>query len=127
MFCQAGFDPWLTTITTHLPQVSKPQATVLALWSLGMVLARSCALTAGRHLAAKGMQRQEPTVQQQRRAWDDDAPRKRGPQRQTLQVETCFLLLLGWVGSWWQGPQLALAIAATALGARWVVLAVSVV
>ena len=30
----------------HLPHLSKPQATVLALWSVGMVLARSCALTA---------------------------------------------------------------------------------
>ena len=29
----------------HAP-LEKPQATVLALWSLGMVLARSCALTA---------------------------------------------------------------------------------
>jgi len=40
MFCQVGFDQWLCTITTHLPQLSKPQATVLALWSFGMVLAR---------------------------------------------------------------------------------------
>jgi hypothetical protein len=35
--------------------------------------------------------------------------------------------LLGWVVSWWQGTQRALAIEATALGARFVVLAVSVV
>ena len=33
MFCQAGFDPWRSPITTHLPHLSKPQATVLALWS----------------------------------------------------------------------------------------------
>ena len=46
MFCQAGFDQWLTTIMQHLSHLSKPQATVLALWSFGMVLARSCALTA---------------------------------------------------------------------------------
>lgn len=44
--CQAGFDQWLITIMQHLSHVSKPQATVLALWSFGMVLARSCALTA---------------------------------------------------------------------------------
>jgi len=35
--------------------------------------------------------------------------------------------LLGWVVSWWQGTQLALAIDATTLGQRFVVLAVSVV
>ena len=35
MFCQAGFDQWLTTIMQHLSHLSKPQATVLALWSFG--------------------------------------------------------------------------------------------
>jgi hypothetical protein len=54
MFCQAGFDQWRTTIMQHLAHLSKPQATVLALWSFGMVLARSCALTAVSHLLAKG-------------------------------------------------------------------------
>src|SRR2546429_1256477 len=78
MFCQAGFDQWLTTIMQHLSHVSKPQAIVLALWSFGMVLARSCALTAVRQLLAAGMQRQEQTVRQQRREWYDDAPRQRG-------------------------------------------------
>ncbi len=127
MFCQAGFDQWLRTITTHLPHLSKPQAMVLALWSFGMVLARSCALTAVSQMLAKGMQRKEQTVRQQLRAWYDDARRTRGPKRQELRVETCFAPLLGWVVSWWQGTQLALAIDATSLGQRFVVLAVSVV
>ena len=39
MLCQAAFDQWLTTIMQHLSPLSKPQATVLALWSFGMVLA----------------------------------------------------------------------------------------
>ena len=51
MFCQAGFDQWLTTIMPHLSSLSKPQATVLAPWSFGMVLARSCALSADGSLA----------------------------------------------------------------------------
>jgi hypothetical protein len=127
MFCQAGFDQWLRTIMQHLPHLSKPQATVLALWSFGMVLARSCALTAVSHLLAKGMKRQEQTVRQQLREWYYDTPRKRGAKRQALHVETCFPVLLAWVVSWWQGTQLALAIDATVLGARFVVLAVSVV
>ena len=54
MFCQAGFDQWLTTIMQHLSPLSKPQATVLALWSFGMVLARSCALTAVSQSAGEG-------------------------------------------------------------------------
>lgn len=42
-------------------------------------------------------------------------------------METCFAPLLGWVLSWWEGTQLALAIDATTLGQRFVVLVVSVV
>jgi len=127
MFCQAGFDQWLTTIMHHLSHVSKPQATVLAMWSFGMVLARSCALTAVSLLLAAGMQRKEQTVRQQRRAWYDDVPRKRGAKRQALDVETCLAPLLGWVVSGWQGTQLALALDATTLGQRFVVLAIRVV
>src|SRR3989442_6161592 len=127
MFCQASFDQWLGTIMHHLSHLSKPQATVLALWSFGMVLARSCALTAVSHMLATGMKRKEQTVRQQLREWYYDTPRKRGPKRQALPVETCFAPLLGWVVSWWQGTQLALAIDATTLGQRFVVLAVSVV
>jgi len=127
MFCQAGFDQWRTTIMQHLAHLSKPQATVLALWSFGLVLARSCALTAVSHWLAKGMKRQEQTVRQQLHEWYYEVPRKRGAKRQALHVETCFPVLLGWVVSWWHGTQLALALDATALGTRFVVLAVSVV
>jgi hypothetical protein len=127
MFCQASFDQWRITIMQHLPHLSKPQATVLALWSFGMVLARSCALSAVSHLLAPGMRRNEQTVRQQLREWYYNTPRKRGAKRQALHVETCFPVVLAWVVSWWQGPQLALAIDATALGVRFVVLAASVV
>ncbi len=127
MLCQAGFDQWLTTLMQHLSHLSKPHATVLALWSFGMGLARSCALTAGSHWLAKGMKRHEQTVRQPLREWYDDVPRKRGPKRQARRVETCFAPLLGWIVSWWQGTQLALAMDATPLGTRFVVLAISVV
>jgi hypothetical protein len=125
--CQASFDQWLTIIRPHLSHVSKPQATVLAMWRFGMVLARSCALTAVRQLLAAGRPRQEQTVRQPRREWSDDVPRKRGTKRQALGVETCFAPLLGWGVSLWQGTPLALALDATTLGQRVVVLAISVV
>jgi len=127
VFCQAGVDQWLRTLKTHLPHVSKPQATVLALWRFGMVLARSCALTAVSSLLAAGMHRKEPTVRQQLRAWDYDVKRQRGAKRQDLHVETGFAPLRGGVVRWWQGTQLALALAATTLGQRGVVLAIRVV
>ena len=127
MYCQASIDQWRTTIMQHLPQLSKPQATVLALWSLGMVLARSCALTAVSALVAVVEGRKANTIRQRLREWYYEAPDKRGSQRQALQVETCFAPLLGWIVSWWQGTQLALALDATTLGTCFVVLAVSVV
>ncbi|ASF46757.1 hypothetical protein [Methylovulum psychrotolerans] len=37
---------WIDTIAMHFPSLSKPQALGLALWSFGMVVARSCSLTA---------------------------------------------------------------------------------
>src|SRR2546427_4893699 len=92
-----------------------------------MVLARSCALTAVSSLLAAGMHRKEQTVRQQLREWYYDVKRKRGAKRQDLHVETCFAPLLGWVVSGWQGTQLALALDATTLGQRFVVLAISVV
>jgi hypothetical protein len=127
MHYQASVDQWRTTILQHLPQLSKPQATVLALWSLGMVLARSCALTAVSAVVAAVEGRQENTIRQRLREWYYEAPAQQGPQRQALQVETCFAPLLGWIVSGWQGTQLALALDATTLGACFVVLAISVV
>ena len=127
MFCQAAFDPWRTTIMPHLSHLSKPQATVLALWSFGMVLARSCALSAVSQLLATGMRRHEQTVRQKLREWYYDVPRKRGKKRQALRIEPGFPVSLGWVVSWGHGPPLALALDATALGTRFVVLALSVV
>jgi hypothetical protein len=92
-----------------------------------MVVARSCALTAVATLLATWQERQANTVRQQLREFCYEAKAKRGAKRQALEVESCFAPLLGWVLSWWEGQQLALAIDATALGARFVVLSVSVV
>jgi hypothetical protein len=100
---------------------------VLALWSLGMVLARSCALTAVRAFLAPWLGRKENTVRQQLREFCYEAAAKRGTDRCALRVETGFLPLLAWVVSWWQGTQLALALAATTLGTRFTVLGLSVV
>ena len=117
---------WTTVVATHLPHLSRPQATVLALWSLGMVLARSYGLTAVSTLLGALLDRRENTVRQQLREWCYEAVAKRGAQRRALAVKACFAPLLRWVLHWWQGPQLALALDATTLGDRFAVLAVSV-
>ena len=35
---------WMETVSSMLPKLSRPQAKVLAYWSYGMVLARSCGI-----------------------------------------------------------------------------------
>src|SRR2546422_10243019 len=127
MSCHPRVTEWTRTIQTHLPHLSRPQVTVLALWSLGMVLARSCALTAVANFLATGQGRKPNSVRQQLREFCYEAAAKRGAPRQEVAVETCFAPLLAWVLRWWDGQQLALALDATALGERFVVLAVSVV
>jgi DDE family transposase len=127
MSCQSAVYQWTEVVTTHMPHLSKPQAAVLALWSVGMVLARSCALTAVSLFLAQGLERKTNTVRQQLREFCYEANAKRGKPRQALAVESCFAPLLAWVLSWWEGHQLALAVDATTLGQRFVVLVVSVV
>jgi hypothetical protein len=122
MSCHPRVTEWTLTIQTHLPHLPTPQATVLALWSLGMVLARSCALTAVRAFLAPWLGRKENTVRQQLRAFCYEATATRGTDRCALRVETCFRPLLAWVVSLWQGTPLALALAATPLGTRLTVL-----
>ena len=127
MSCQSAVYQWTAVVTKHMPHLSKPQAAVLALWSVGMVLARSCALTAVSLFIAEGLERKPNTVRQQLREFCYEAKVKRGGPRQEVKVETCFAPLLAWVLSWWDGKQLAFAVDATTLGQRFVVLVVSVV
>lgn len=118
-------------VGTHLPGLSRTQVRVLAQWSLGLVLARSCALTAVAIFWATALAQSEDAVRQRLREWCSAATAKagakRGTTRREVPVAACFVPLLGWVLSWWEGAQLALALDATTLGSRFVVLAVSVV
>jgi hypothetical protein len=128
---QTALYQWTGIVGTHLPGLSTAQVRVLAQWSLGMVLARSCALTAVAVFWAAALAQSEDAVRQRLREWCyaavDKAGAQRGVKRRDVPVTGCFVPLLRWVLSWWDGTQLALAIDATTLGARFVVLAVSVV
>jgi hypothetical protein len=118
---------WTHEVTTHLPHLSPAHASVLALWSLGMVLARSCALTAVSLVVATWQHRKVNTVRQQLREFCYEATAKQGAKRRAVPVEPCFAPLLRWVLAGYTGSQVALALDATALGRRFVVLAISVV
>ena len=119
---------WETTVSTHLPHLSRPQARVLAAWSFGMVLAKSCGITSVVAILAPLLKQSESTVRQRLREWCYPSKRKKGMHRQALEVSQCFAPLLGWVLSWWDPGEhrLALAMDANTLSDRFTVLAISV-
>jgi hypothetical protein len=127
MACQETVYQWATEVHAHLPHLSRSQARVLALWSVGMVLAQACALTAVSGLLAAALGQPANTVRQRLREGCYAARDKRGRQRQELVVAPCFAPLLRWVLSHWEGTQLALVLDATTLGTRFTVLCISVV
>ena len=124
---------WQQTLSTYLPHLSRPQVTVLALWSLGLILAHSCGLTTVATVVAYLLARREGAVREQLRDWYREAPAKhganRGRKRRTLEVSTCFAPLLRWVVAWWDPacPRIALAMDASTLGQRFTILTISVV
>ncbi|MBI2566447.1 MAG: hypothetical protein HYV63_05380 [Candidatus Schekmanbacteria bacterium] len=56
-----------------------------------------------------------------------EATRKRGAKRTTMDVQQCFLPFCKWLLERWHASEVALAIDASSLGERFVVLAVSIV
>lgn len=119
---------WETTVSTHFSHLSRPQAHVLALWSYGMVLAKSCGITSVAALLADLLVCSFDTMRQRLREWCYDAEDKKGKQRQEVDVTLCFAPLLRWVLSWWpcQECRLALGMDASTLSDRFTVLAISV-
>jgi hypothetical protein len=120
---------WEATVSRQLPQLSGPQARVLAWWSYGVVLAQRCGQTSVAAALALLLGQRENTVRQRLREWCYAAEDKRGAHRQAVEVATCFAPLLGWVLHWWAPGErrLALALDATTLGTRFTVLALCVV
>ena len=120
---------WQHTLSSHLPQLSKPQASVLACWSFAVVMLKSVGMTQvsvwlGLLLGGKVW-----AWRQKLREWCYDAQDKKGEQRGELDVWVCFGPLLSWLVSWWQAQehQLVLVADASARGARLTILSVSVV
>jgi hypothetical protein len=98
----------------------------LAWFSFGMVLARSCSVTAVAGQLADLLGQKFDTVKQRLREWYCEAAAKTGHQRRQLDVRTCFAPLLRWILADWPSQQLALALDATTLGQRFVTLDISV-
>ena len=117
---------WNDIVAKRFPHLSKPIAACLALWSLGMIVARSCSLTAVAWAWVPILKEKFYTVRERLRDLYREAPAKAGKHRCELDLGTCWAPWLAWVIEGWHGHQLALALDATTLGQRFTVLAVSV-
>ncbi len=126
--CESLTD-WITTVSSQMPHLSRPQARVLALWSYGMVVAQSCGLTTVATVLGLLLHQSPLTLRQRLREWCYAAADKKGRCRQEVPVAACFGPLLRWVLAWWPAEErrLMLAMDATTLGQRFTVLAISVV
>jgi len=112
-----------------MDHLSGPQITGLALWSFGMVLARTCGLSRVVAALASHLQTKEPNLRQRLREWYWDQAHKHGSHRLDLPVVSCFAPLLRWSLSLWapEEKRLVLVMDATSLKQVFVVLSISVV
>lgn len=120
---------WVEVVSSRMPQLSKPQAVVLAWYSFGMVVTQSSGRSTVAGFLAGVLGKSEDSLRQRLREWSYGADDKKGSRRQEIVVSSCFGGLLRWILSWWSSEEqrLALALDATHLGQRFTVLAVSVV
>lgn len=118
---------WADRVATAFPELPKGIALALALWSLGMVLAHACGLTAVAAHLAPLLGRSANTTRQRLREFYHPAARKRGRNRTELDPATCCGPLARWVTAGWAERRVALALDATYLADTFCVLACAVV
>ena len=119
--------PIREAIAAQLPALRPAQVEGLTWWMYGALLAGSACqaavLVALRPLCPQG---ESDAVRQRLREWCYAGADKAAPCGTEVDVTACFAPLLRWVLTWWRGDGLALALDATALRDRLVVLSISV-
>jgi hypothetical protein len=127
---QDPLNAWTQELTKTFPDLSKPQLKGLAEWTFGMILARCCSLDSVASYLADWLEQPQLSVRSRLREWYLPADCKSrsiyGEKRKELSVHTCFAPLLRWLQRDWPVSRLALALDASTLGERFVLLAVSV-
>jgi len=117
---------WRDEIKRNLPSLTLPQATVLAIWSMGIWLSGTASLSKAVLYAHRRIGQSYNTVNQRAKELYKDASHKSGRHRATLCVEDCFADLLRWILRAWKGRVILLALDATTIGDRFTLLCVSV-
>jgi hypothetical protein len=127
MSCHTPLYSWTGQVVSAFPQLSRPQATVLALYSFGAILAQRCGLNSVATTLAAVMGVGYLSIRSRLQEFYQPGSAKSGTQRRDLDVTTCFAPLLAWTLKGWPSNRLALALDATSLGDRFTVLSISVV
>jgi hypothetical protein len=110
-----------------LPVLSKAQVGVLAQWCFALAETGTCGSTTLAVFLALALGCGCARVRQRLREWYFAATDKPGRSRREVDVRLCFAPLARWVLAHWSGQRVALALAASSLGDRLTILAVSVV
>jgi hypothetical protein len=114
-----------TLSETFLPQLRPAQQRGLAEWVAGVLDAQS-GCEAAILAAVAPLGREAHALRARLREFLCDGADRAAPCATSLDVEACFAPLLAWVVAWWVGDTVPLAIDATSLRDRQVVLSLSV-
>lgn len=119
---------WSKLVSARMPNLSIPQVMGLATWSFGIAMTRSTSLTQIAELIGQIEAEPANTVRQRLKEWYQEAKAKKGEHRQSLEVKNCFAPLLEWVLDLLpvEQRQIALAMDATSIGDRFVVLSINI-
>jgi Transposase DDE domain len=92
---------WSEEVSIAFPNLSKPQAQVLALYSYGMTMTKNCGQTIVCVFLALLLHIKSATIRQRLKEFSYEAERKRGAKRCEVCVEEQFEFLLKWVLQQW--------------------------
>src|SRR5579883_1133795 len=118
---------WAERVATQFPDLPRPYADGLAAWSLGLVLAHACGLSAVALALATLLGQAVNTARQRLREFYLPADRKAGRGRTGLDPAGCCGPLVRWVTAGWAERRVAVALDVTNLADRFHVLTAAVV
>ena len=118
---------WLEEVSIAFPNLSKPQAQVLGLYSYGMAMTKHCGQTIVCVFLALLLNLKSQNLRQRLKEFNYEASRKQGAKRREIDVEKQFAPLTAWVLSQWQDKKkIILAADVTYLKDRHTILTISV-
>lgn len=125
---QEELEYWTAEVSSAFLGLSRPQASVLALYSYGMALTGRAGQTVVATFLGLLFDWPINSVRQRLREWNYEAQQKRKRQRREITVSSLFAPLLQWVLCYWRAARrLVLALDVTYLRDRHTILTLSVV